>query len=465
MSLVIEEPIVASHSPMLNRERVGRAYVSRRLLVFVIAAPWVVVATLLASILFGIYFANEGLKAKDKMVDSAKQQAVAAEATARKAELAAQAATANAAAMQPVSGKPGPWGQMDYRTIRIGLPEEFVFVPPPNQPPVRWFFQGSSKEQAVEFLKSAGITPAQLALVEKAKWTPGAQGTAVEPGDEFILSLATVARAKIYEQLVEFDENSRQIDPVWFEAGKIDERMRDSGLAPSSVQLLKSLLYPQGPELLLFADFEPALRHLPNDQERRLFMNAVSRKRTLLAGLHITSESNMESIVNYWGVGGRKKDVGPLLSALRHEGEGKINIICLLPRFAREHIYTYPMTGSAEGTGHKEDCFWSAMNYFNDSPDNRVNDMNYLRDLLKTDYAAINQPTQMGDVIFLATPKDAVIHAAIYIADDIVFTKNGESYTQPWILMHMQDMLDTYLVKHPNSGPMKTIFYRKRTLF
>jgi hypothetical protein len=105
------------------------------------------------------------------------------------------------------------------------------------------------------------------------------------------------------------------------------------------------------------------------------------------------------------------------------------------------------------------------MNFFNETPDNRVNDMNYLKQVLTTDYATINQPTQMGDLIFLATPKDAVIHAAVYIADDIVFTKNGESYTQPWILMHMEDMLDTYAVKHPHSGPLKMLLYRKETLF
>ena len=230
-----------------------------------------------------------------------------------------------------VPGKPGTWGQLEYRTIKIDLPDEFVFVPPPNQPPVRWFFHGSNREQATEFLKSAGMAPAQLAIIEKAKWTPDPRGVVVEPGDDFILSLAADARAKIYSQLVEYDENSRQIDPVWFEKDRVDDRLKDSGLLPSSIELLKTLLYPQGDSLLLFADFEPALRRLPNDGERRLFMNAVSRKRTVLAGLHITAESNMESIIDYWGAGGRKKERRlRCLRALRHENDSKINIVCLL---------------------------------------------------------------------------------------------------------------------------------------
>ena len=180
----------------------------------------------------------------------------------------------------------------------------------------------------------------------------------------------------------------------------------------------------------------------------------MSRKRTLLAGLHVTSESNLDSIINYWGAGGQKKDVGPLLHALRHEADAKINIVCLLPHFAREHLYTYPVNGEVDKAGRKQDCFWSAMNFFNEPPDDRVGDLAFLGGLLKSDYAQIAQPSQLGDVVFLTTAKGTAIHAAVYIADDIVFTKNGESYTQPWILMHLQDMLDTYSVKHPTSGSL-----------
>ena len=228
--------------------------------------------------------------------------------------------------------------------------------------------------------QSAGITAAQFEAIQNANWKTEAEGIAVEPGDDFILSLSPDARAKIYSRLVEFPENSQRIDPVWFQTGQVDERLKESGLSSASIDLLKSLLYPQGPSLLLFADFEPALRRLPDEQERHRFMKAVSRKRTLLAGLHITPESNMQEIIDYWGVGGRKKDVAPLLSALRHEGDARIQILCLLPRFARERLYTYPFSNSVDVAGVKQDCYWSALNFFNDEhPDNRVNDMAYLR--------------------------------------------------------------------------------------
>ena len=184
-----EAPLPSASVRFTSRGRSDAVRVSRWLLALVILAPWAVVAALLTAVGLGFH-------------------------VERGKSLLATAGS------QAVPGKPAAWGQLECRTIRIDLPDEFVFVPPPNQPPVHWFFHGSSREQTVEFLKSAGITPAQQALLEKAKWTPDPQGVAVEPGDEFILSLAADARAKIYSQLVEFEENLRQIDPVWFERGK-----------------------------------------------------------------------------------------------------------------------------------------------------------------------------------------------------------------------------------------------------
>ncbi len=344
-------------------------------------------------------------KAKDEALNTAKRQLAEAQTAASKAESASRAPAVVAKESNSQQGKPGPWGQMGFRPITIGLPDEYVFVPPADRPPVRWFFHGYSRKEAVDFLKSAGITPAQRALIEKAEWKSEPDGAAVEPGDEFILSLSSTSRAKIYTELIEFEENSRQVDPVWFQTGHVNEHLKDSGLASSSLDLLKGLLYPQGTSLSLFADFLPALRRLPDDRERRLLMNAVSRKRTLLADLHVTANSNLEAIIDYWSIGGRKKDIAPLLQSLRREGDAHVNIVCLIPPFARERLYTYPLASDTDTANVKQDTFWTAMNFFSEHPDNRVNDMNYLRELLKTDYTPINQPTQLGDVLFLATTR------------------------------------------------------------
>ena len=359
--------------------------------------------------------------------------------------------------------KPGPWGNLDLVPFAIDLPDEYVFVPGADQPPIRWSFPGYTKERALEALRDAGVPAAEISnLSANAHWTAEGDVATVEPGDPFILGLAPSVRGKLYSLLVEFPQNSRQIDPVWFHVGRVDRRIRESGMSAESVALLKKLLYPHGDNLLLFADFETAIRQLPNDNERRLFMKAVSRKSTLLLRLRLDKSSDVEQIGKYWGAGGRRKDVLPFLSALHRVEEGcVVNVVCLLPDFVRDHVYLHPYP-PADGKSVKQDCFWSALNFFREPTDDRLNDMAYVGELIKKDYDKIEGPSQLGDVIFLTTRENTVIHAAAYIADDIVFTKNGEAYTQPWLFMRMQNMIDTYAVRYPRSGPLKVIYYRKK---
>ena len=64
--------------------------------------------------------------------------------------------------------------------------------------------------------------------------------------------------------------------------------------------------------------------------------------------------------------------------------------------------------------------------------------------MLKKDYYEIYEPTQLGDLVLVTTPDEKVVHAAAYIADDIVFTENGHHPTQPWVFMHLSDMVEAY---------------------
>jgi hypothetical protein len=89
--------------------------------------------------------------------------------------------------------------------------------------------------------------------------------------------------------------------------------------------------------------------------------------------------------------------------------------------------------------------------------------MSYVREVLDRDYYTILEPSQLGDLVLLTTENKTVIHAAAYVADDLVFTKNGEDFRQPWVLMHMPDMLETYAVKYPTST-LTAQFFRKKSL-
>jgi hypothetical protein len=46
----------------------------------------------------------------------------------------------------------------------------------------------------------------------------------------------------------------------------------------------------------------------------------------------------------------------------------------------------------------------------------------------------------------------------VYVADNIVFTKNGNNYRQPWMLMRIPDRLTT----SPSTPPLHPVYMRYR---
>jgi hypothetical protein len=361
--------------------------------------------------------------------------------------------------------KPGPWGRLLYADILIDLPDEFVTLPPAGQPPLRWFFQDYTKERIIELLRLADLTQEQIdRWLPDAAWEAAINGTWVTPDDEMILALNPKARSKIYSILVTFPENFDKLDPVWFKPETLDKQLDESGLSKDTIKLFKSLIYPNGSSLLLFTDKDTALRQIADDGEKRLFIKTITRKSTLLVSLKIDAESDVDALANYWGVGGRRKDVLPLMNSVQDiKGGWNLSIVTLLPSFIRDRLYTYPFP-SADPQSIKQDCFWSAFNAFNPQPDDRLSDMQYAHEVLIKDYYSISQPSQLGDLIFLANSDNEAMHVATFIADDIVFTKNGFHYTQPWILMHMKDMLETYNVRLAPGKQLNVLYYRKKSL-
>ena len=84
------------------------------------------------------------------------------------------------------------------------------------------------------------------------------------------------------------------------------------------------------------------------------------------------------------------------------------------------------------------------MNFFNDQPEPRFGDIAYLRQTILTSYLSVTTPPAMGDLLLLTEPDGEVIHSCIYIAVDIVFTKNGQSASVPWTLTTLPDLLASY---------------------
>ncbi|HXS68835.1 MAG TPA: hypothetical protein VN761_08325, partial [Candidatus Polarisedimenticolia bacterium] len=78
---------------------------------------------------------------------------------------------------------------------------------------------------------------------------------------------------------------------------------------------------------------------------------------------------------------------------------------------------------------------------------------------IEANYYQIAKATKYGDIIlFMDGDSNNAIHSAVYLADDIVFTKNGNNMAQPWMLMHLKDLM----MKYESDGPGRMLIYRNR---
>jgi hypothetical protein len=222
--------------------------------------------------------------------------------------------------------------------------------------------------------------------------------------------------------------------------------------------MVKKLLYPRG-NLQCFSDYELVLLQVHDKEEQMRLLSVLSSESAVMAGVRIRPDTDIEKLLGYWaGPGGiRVKDVEPLLESLKGVPDGRIGLVYLLPQFARQRLYTFPMP-SRPGDP-PEDCHWTTTNFFNDVPDDRFTDPAYTVNYLQKNYYQIAKATKYGDIIlFLDADSNIAIHSVVYLCDDIVFTKNGNNMAQPWMLMHLKDLS----MKYESDGPGRMVVYRNR---
>ena len=362
-----------------------------------------------------------------------------------------------------VAGNPGPWGVLEYTRIAVEPPEDYVSVETAAEyKPERWVFAGQTRAQVADFFRSCDFTPSQReSLIEKAGWEEQADATAVIPDRDLVLGMSPKARQGVYAVLARTKENIHQTQPFSFRPELLDERLEDSGLSRKTLDGLKKLLYPQG-NALLFADATVYMSTITDPRERTRFFRTVSRRITSLVKLVITRESDTNQLANYWDYDGNNKELRPLFESLaRVPGGCKIDVAHLLPPFARKRILTFPHP-TDDPLDNKRNCHWSALNFFNETPDDRFCDPQIVKQTLDTKYDVVKSDKRLGDVIVLFHPGGEAIHSAVYVADDLVFTKNGGANTQPWIYMRIGDMLSYYAACCPPDNQPQMVILRKK---
>ncbi|MFA6562114.1 MAG: hypothetical protein WCV00_09440 [Verrucomicrobiia bacterium] len=374
---------------------------------------------------------------------------------------------ASRASVQVASGgrvtyaAPGPWGRLRCTRIAIEAPAEAIFIQPDAEGP-RWCFVGYTMERLRGLFAAVGFNQEQVSfLIDRTSVNPATGTPEIKPSPEFVLAMAPVTRQRLYHVLAAFPENPAQQFVATMRREYLDERFEDCGLPADIIADIKRMIYPLR-NILLFADSDVLLPRLTNMADKIRLIKTIGRKNTLLVNLEIDANSDVDALVRYWGIGGRAKDIDPLLESLRRTpGGASVDIAHLLPRFVRKHVYTFPY-GSGSIIETRRDCHWTSLNFFKAKPDDRYGDSVFACETFGKEYYAISTGERLGDVLLLIDSKNDVVHSAVYIADNILFTKNGTMATHPWMFMKMDDLLELYEGAFQTEGALRKVYYRKR---
>lgn len=357
----------------------------------------------------------------------------------------------------------GPWGDLQTWDIRIEQPMEYAGFEKTTADGPFWNFGTLSPAAVERLLLDSGLTPEQAQQALKKQVQGNNNASTYKPDETLILSLTPEVRSKLYLSLAQNSANRFQVTPYYIPNGDVTALFHKAHVSNNAaIASMKKLLYTRN-GFTYFSDPETVLKTVSTSVERTDFLQSMTSQSAVMMQLLIRPDSDIEKPLNYWSLsmpGVAMKDLKPLLEAQQRLTDGgDISILHLLPPLARDKLFSSPLPPAA-GEAKLPDCHWTALNHFSASPDPRMSDNEYASRFILEHYYEIAKPGIGGDLVLLLNASGNVVHSAVYIADDVVFTKNGVNYAQPWILMHEKDMIGGFSALEP----MRVAYFRRRSL-
>jgi hypothetical protein len=349
-----------------------------------------------------------------------------------------------------------PWGELRKIPMVTEKPEEFIDASSPALERTVWTFTNESEAPLRRRMEELGL-PAEVirSMFDPAACEQRGGDFLMKPGDPFLLSLSQAHRQVLYKELRHREAGHFLTYPFTFPADRLPAILKNR-VRPETRALVEKLTYRIGKADCL-SDIGPAFRSIPDLEERRRMLKALTRQDTMLLKIVIRPDTNVDRLMGYWSSPNRRKDLQPLLESLtRVPGGALLDIAHMIPAFARQRLYTFP--DKVAGGQRDYDCHWTCLNFFRAEPDMTYLDPSTVADALKQNYDLVPGPTRLGDVVLFMKNDANVVHSCVYIADDVVFTKNGANPMQPWTFMALPEMEVVY----PTDEPYQVLTYRMK---
>jgi len=351
--------------------------------------------------------------------------------------------------------RPGPWGEIKAQPILIEAPSSLLSVNF-RLGDGRWYFRERTPEEVSVFLRDAGLTAEQIVQVTaRLQRVEGRENYfAAVPPENVVRALSPGVRSTLYDRLAAVPENFAQAEPFRTTDLHLDAWLDADKLPPELVGEVRGLMWRRGSGLF-FSDYNIVADKIASPAEKLELLRQLTHKSSVVLTLEVPTEDRVGQLVDYYGVVGRRDKVEPILRAMAEAGGGTVGLATMLPAFARSRLYRFPE--ALPGSDLSPDCHWTTFNFFKQgAPDDTLTSVEGIEKVLRERYDAVKGEPRFGDVVLLTLPDGSSIHSATYIADDIVFTKNGPSMAAPFVFSTIADMLAFY----PNSESIRLAYYR-----
>lgn len=363
----------------------------------------------------------------------------------------------------------GPWGRLWHYDVLLAPAGDMLQRISPPDPVPEWTFAGLPPARVIDTVNRiempADVRRDLLALFQRA--TPDAEGRfTVRPSRELVLAVPREFRARLFPHLVGSESITAYTQHIPFPAGFTIDEWLDAGSLPEAVrQAILRLVYPLDDRAML-SDYGALFSLLGTERERLSAHRAALREPAVVVLLEKPAPAEVTALADYWQHIARTKSTRRLLEsfAASDDDDRYLDIVHLLSPLEREFINTY---FTPDRPTLVPSCFWTTFNFGAEKPDDRflvipgitTEHPTLAGQELSANYTSIPAPARLGDIIGYRR-KGAVdmLHVCVFIADTIVFTKNGYTFSKPWIFSRLEEVDDLYLT----SPDIERVYFRRR---
>lgn len=340
-----------------------------------------------------------------------------------------------------------PWGKLSALQFPLNGTEELESAYGRLMGAPKWFFSSVTERQLLRYILSLRLPyrDRQLLLNRKC-WRVTATGIEISPADSVVYALDSLSRSKIYAVLARSEANPLYRQAIILPRANFAAQLRALGLHEAQITRLKRLTYLKAGQLCL-SDLAVAEKILGQKafQDLAAYMFAVPAYRLRLV---VSAQSDIDALAAYWGRGGHEERIRPILKSLaRVPGGTDISISALLPDFPRLRLYRFAEEQHDGPTAAIQNCSFTAMNFFRETPDTNFINLDYTQEVLARDYAVVTDEPVLGDLILMRNEAGELIHICVYLAAEFAFTKNGVSAREPWTIMRIEDVAAIYCAR------------------